>query len=208
METDKEILEHLKQSAQEDMNYFSSKNKSERERWVVKEFLKALEVSFNDSEIQSQEEKNPIDVCFRDVGFQIKELLDEHSKRHEIYKRVFKNINKAKSLSDIDLTGPVSNTFPNYIPSIELVFEQAKTLSESSKYLKLKGSIDLLFYVTRRSATLLQESDFKRSGDFKSLGWRSVAVLNTKQAVVLYASSYAPACLKQKSEIILPILSN
>jgi len=73
----------------------------------------------------------------------------------------------------------------------ELICEQAKELS--AKY-SSRERIDLLFYVTRTFASIVQKDEID-SNDLKSLGWRSVSCVNARQAIVLFVSRDCPKFL-------------
>ncbi|MBJ7311001.1 DUF5615 family PIN-like protein [Rugamonas sp. CCM 8940] len=49
---------------EEDVKYFSAESKADREKWVVREFLRILGVQFNDEEI-APAKNDPPDVIFR-----------------------------------------------------------------------------------------------------------------------------------------------
>jgi len=200
---DQEILNHLKNSAWEDVKYFSNSNKEERERWVVSEFLSILGVEHNKGELQSLEQENKIDVFFNNAQFQVKELTDPNFKRGKMYKDTYNSIKTATSLEEISLpvngydTSPVSNMY-------KLVLEKARELANSKTYNILKNEIDLLIYVTRTRASLIQAHEIK-SEELSILGWRSISCVNSKQAVVLHSTQLAPKFLTEKA---LQIMSN
>ena len=77
--TDEEYIESVKRSWKEEVRFFSTN--TEPERWVVREFLQHLSISFTDDELISQKEADDVDVRFRDANFQIKELYPEHYHR-------------------------------------------------------------------------------------------------------------------------------
>ncbi|MES9856926.1 MAG: DUF1780 domain-containing protein [Sedimenticola sp.] len=198
---DQEILKHMQKSAREDVEYFSNSNKVGRECWVVSEFLTVLGIEHNDDELQSFEQESKVDVCFRSAQFQVKELTDPNLLRHKIYKDKFNSINAASSLEEISLIGeahdmtPISNMY-------ELILEKARDLANSETYKALKSRIDLLIYVTRKRASLIQVHEIK-SEDFSPLGWRSVSCVNSKQAVVLHSTQVAPKFIIDKSQQLM-----
>ena len=63
------------QALKESLAFFSNPEKLNREKWVVRRLLQALRVCFKEEEMTEAQE--PVDVAFRDAGFQVKELLDE-----------------------------------------------------------------------------------------------------------------------------------
>lgn len=81
----------------------------------------------------------------------------------------------------------------------DLVVKGAKQLSESKTYMASKNDLDLIFYITRQRASLVQRKEIC-SLDFCKLGWRSVSCVNSKQAVVLFAAQDAPDFIKVNSQ--------
>ncbi|BFU95771.1 MAG: hypothetical protein NTNFB02_24930 [Nitrospira sp.] len=71
---DREILKHLLESAKADLDFLSNPVKSERERWMVSEFLRVVDVPSPESELQSLEQESKTDAEFREARFQVKEL--------------------------------------------------------------------------------------------------------------------------------------
>lgn len=196
-----EILEHMKNSAWEDVKYFSNSNKEERERWVVSEFLSVLGIEHNYSEIQSLEQNNKVDVCFRNAQFQIKELTDPNLRRGKMYKDAFKSIESARSLDEVSLIGGVRDV-PPIANMYKLVLKKASELANSKIYKASKSGIDLLIYVTRTRASLIQKHEIN-SKDFLALGWRSVSCVNSKQGVVLFSSQAAPELILGRSQKLM-----
>jgi hypothetical protein len=192
---DMELLKHLKESAKDDFDYFSNPNKPLRERWVASEFISKINIVCKDDEFGSPEQDSKIDVTFRDAKFQIKEITDETLRRGKILKGEYESLEKANSLddpmfeSDAEDIPPVSNMY-------DLVLQKTEYLSNLPKYIKEKRELDLLIYVTRTRATLIQEGEID-SNEFLNLGWRSVSCLNSKQAMVLFSSQNAPDFLQQ-----------
>jgi hypothetical protein len=198
---DSEILKHLEKSAREDVKYFANPNKEERERWVVSEFLSALDVDFHEAEIISLEQDNKVDVCFRSAQFQIKELTDPNLRRGKMYKDALNSIIAATSLEEVSLISDVRD-LPPVANMYELILDMASELANSEKYMDLKNEIDLLIYVTRTRASLIQSHELKRE-KFSALGWRSISCVNSKQAVVLHSSQTAPKFIVERDEQLM-----
>lgn len=85
---DMEFIEDRRSALAESVKYFSQKNKPERERWVCGSFLRNIDRAFDETEILSQDDEPP-DVAFRDVLFEVKEVLDPGRLRHTEYKAAF-----------------------------------------------------------------------------------------------------------------------
>lgn len=199
---DRETLNHLLKSAWEDVEYFSNAKKEERERWVVSEFLSILGVEHQEEELQSLEQQNKADVRFRSALFQVKELPDPDLRRGKMYKDIYNSINAATSLAEVSLVGEIHG-IPPTASMYELVLEKAGELANSKSYEISKSGLDLLIYVTRTRASLIQPHEI-HSEAFSSLGWRSVSCVNSKQAVVLFSSPSAPEFMRERSSRVGP----
>jgi len=170
---DQEILKHLRKSAWEDVKFFSNSSK----------------------------EENKIDVSFHNAQFQVKELTDPNFKRGKMYKDTYNSIKEATTLEEISLPmdthdiPPISNMY-------ELILEKARELANSKTYNTLKNEIDLLIYVTRTRASLIQAHEIK-SEELSALGWRSISCVNSKQAVVLHSTQSAPKFIIEKEQQVI-----
>jgi len=194
-----EILEGMKRSWKSDFHFFSNAGKEERERWVVAEFLRLRAINYSVEELRSLEQQSKVDVEFRDARFQIKEIVDPGSKRGAEVKANYRRVMVAKSLKDTIGPGfaydvpPIANTY-------ELILEKTQELAIDARYLDIKETIDLLFYVTRTRASSLNKSAIN-FGEFAALGWRSVSCLIGQEAFVLFAREDAPDFLNLIAKI-------
>jgi len=188
-------------SAWADVEYFSNANKEVRERWVVSQFLLILGIAHQEHDLLSLEQANKADVSFRSANFQVKELPDPDLMRGKMYKDVYNSIKTAKTLEDISWVGDVRDV-PPVSSMYELVLGRAAELAAAEPYKAQRANLDLLIYVTRTRAGLIQASELN-AGDFAELGWRSVSCVNAKQAVVLFSSPSAPKFIKEKSQALM-----
>ncbi len=85
--TNDEILTDVKDS----FEFLGNKNKAERDKFVVRNFLKILMVDFDDSDLHAPSEYNPADIRFDGAEFQIKEILDHGRLRNKEYKEAYNN---------------------------------------------------------------------------------------------------------------------
>ncbi|MDP2694298.1 MAG: DUF1780 domain-containing protein [Gallionella sp.] len=198
---DRETHNHLLKSAWDDVEYFSNPNKEVRERWVVSEFLSILGIAHQENDLISLEQANKADVRFLSANFQVKELPNPNFKRGKMYKDVYNSIKDAKSLEDISWVSDV-HEIPPAASMYELVLGKAAELSDIESYKALKGELDILIYVTRTRASLIQPSELN-AGAFAKLGWRSVSCVNSKQAIVLFSSPSAPEFIKKCSQVFM-----
>lgn len=198
---DRQALDLLLKAAWDDVQYFSNANKDERERWVVSKFLSILNVEYREEEIRSLDQHSKVDVCFRGASFQIKELTDPDLRRGKMYKDAYASIKAAKSLDQVSLISDVQDV-PPLANMHELFLKKAKELADDESYSSSKGQLDLLIYVTRTRASLIQAKEIANEA-FSGLGWRSVSCVNEKQAVVLFSSLSAPDFLREKAKILM-----
>ncbi|MDX8399648.1 MAG: DUF1780 domain-containing protein [Gallionellaceae bacterium] len=143
---DRRILDSLQKSARENLEYFSTQNKEVRERWVVSEFLRIIEVQHYEGELISLEQKNKTDVQFRKANFQVKELTDPDLRRYKMYKDACNSANSANTLAEVSLTTEARD-MPPVANMYELVFNKTVELARSKKYEETKRELDLLMRV-------------------------------------------------------------
>lgn len=197
---EKKLFDEYKNIAIQDHEYFSNKNKPQREKYCVELLLSYLCTEYNSIELEMPPQESKVDIEFRDASFQVKEIVDEHFRRGEMYRRNRKAYEEADSFKNIVWNLSVNN-IPSMAKMYDLVLNLAKTTSEERKYSELKGQLDLLIYVTRSRASLFKESDIDLE-KFSDLGWRSVSCVNEKQAVIFYLSESAPKFMRGKEGII------
>lgn len=198
---DQEILARLLSAALEDHRYFSNRNKEERERFTVSEFLSILRVEHLAVELVSPEQSSKTDVHFRSANFQVKEIPDPNLRRGKMYKDAYNSIKSAKSLDEVSLVSDICDISP-VARMHDLVLDMACKLAASEKYEASKGDLDLLVYVTRARAGLIQAHELDLV-ELTGFGWRSISCVNAKQAVVLFSSTTAPEFIKERSQIIM-----
>lgn len=193
-----EIKNNLLVSAKEELDYFSNKGKPERERCVVAEFLRVVGIPFQVSELKSPEQESKVDVEFREARFQIKELTTPGLEPNRFAKDGYNSIKNAETLERVTFPS-VAHDIPPAGRIYDLVREMVEDLSSELKYVAHKSGLDLLIEVTRTRASLIDPVEIS-THDFADFGWRSVSCVNSKQAVVLYASSYAPEFLRASAQ--------
>lgn len=79
-------LEEQRKALRESVAFWSPERKLERELWVVKTFLRHLDVQYSDTEL-TPESSEPPDINFRGARLEIKEILDQDRRRHEEYRQ-------------------------------------------------------------------------------------------------------------------------
>jgi len=187
---DDELLAALA-SAQEGLRFISNPRKPERERWVVGEFLRLLQVTHTEDELHSKHQSSKTDVEFQGACFQIKEILNPGAKPHAEARYEYERLKAATTQQDI-----IDPSFVYDVPSPTTIY--ALVSEEAHRHAiadETKAELDLLVYVTRSRAALVQQSEIDLRY-LSSLGWRSISCLAGSQAKVLFASRYAPPFLR------------
>ena len=82
MTNDDEIICDLIRHKEATIAWFGQTGKQERERFLLRGFLRGLEISFDLREIKSVNGEFP-DIEFRGAEFEIKEMLDPDRRRHD-----------------------------------------------------------------------------------------------------------------------------
>ena len=187
---DEEFLEDRLNALRESVEYFSAKNKPERERWVCHEFVQNLGLSYNESEVVTPNDEPP-DVVFRDCRFEIKELLDPGRRRHAEYKA---SLQKA-----LEITNPqdlLKQFTPQDITPQQIGDRIAKELEALQQHYapSVRRHLDILFYVNLQEH-FLKVGSMPPALLFAPYGWRSVSAVMGWSALVMYAASNAPTVL-------------
>lgn len=194
--TENDILNELKKHATDTRTFLSNKMKPERERSVCRAFLRAIGVSFEESEIIAPTEE-PADVAFRDARFQIRDLLEPDRRRGSDWKEMEKKYENAESLNK--LLEPYSS--PTNIELDTLAHQITVALSvKAHKYGRGCSKIDALVYVDLKNRYLPTGCRFPNLDTLISQGWRSASFLFPPYGVVLFANSSAPELLKTYSQ--------
>jgi Putative endonuclease, protein of unknown function (DUF1780) len=188
---DRKFLENLAAHAAEARAFLGNKMKPERERAVCRAFLRAVGVSFNESELVAPTIE-PADVAFRDAQFQVRDLL-RGRKRGDDWKNKKEQYDRAQSIAD--LVEPYSPPVPVSLAS--LVPEVTEALSEkAAKYGTGCSGLDALIYVDLKDAFLEANSRIPDTTALKSQGWRSVSIFFSPYGATLLAGGHAPCFLQ------------
>ncbi|MDG4721543.1 MULTISPECIES: DUF1780 domain-containing protein [Thalassospira] len=181
----------------EDRKYFSNLGKAEREQDCVHWFLQMIDVEHNCVDLEAPDQASIVDVKWKNANFQVKEIADPKVKRGEI-KEILSAVENAESFGDLNrsLVG-TGRDIPEVTSMCDLVYQRSVELSAHRRYTSAKTEVDLLFYITRTYSSLLKADDINRI-NYAKLGWRSISVLNSKQAAVISASNDAPDCLRDR----------
>lgn len=184
-----------REAVEESLLFFSNGNKTERERWVVRRLLEAIEVSFKEEELQSGAE--PADIEFRQARFQVKEILDDGRRRVDEYREQLIRIEAAKSEQDLLMSfSPKVVTFEE---AVREAYEYARSLINNNAYGQLEIALmDLVIYYDKID-TYVQHSEYR---DFPTLKFRSLSFVSSGPCGVLYCQENAPALLIERANNI------
>lgn len=180
------------------IEFFSSGNKSERERWVVGRFLENMNLPHNENDIEIPAE-DPPDVVALSGFFEVKEILDPGRRRHQEYKNALKVAKEATSPQELLTEGAPRDS--SIIEIYELCRECIIKLEK--KYPpKVRESLDLLFYVNLQRLMDVEENPFPDIAELRSSRWRSVSFIEGQMACCFYAGAQAPAWLQERAGVV------
>lgn len=189
---EKDLLEKYRLNLKESIDYFSNKNKNEREKWVLREFLLNFDLKFQENEFKFVDD-DPPDIIFRDFVLEIKEIVDSNRERHKEYKAEYEKALKACSIKELFTQFSPINITPEVVASIV----ETKLLSLNKKYpVDVRLNLDLLIYLNLND-TYLKFGQMPDNAIFNNFNWRSISVLLHKTNLILSATENAPDKIKQ-----------
>ena len=179
----------------ESLAFFSNKEKLNREKWTVCRLLRALGIDFNEKELNAAEE--PVDVAFRDMRFQEKEIVDKNRRRTDEYKKALEIAEAAQNYSELlEMYDPIDISFSEVVQEC---YEYANNLLLKSKYGTHEcKNIDLLCYFNLVNHFIVPPTQF----EIKELEFRSFSIVSNRYCVVAYANEDAPTILRNNVGII------
>ncbi len=167
---DAEFIQERIEALKESVEYYSAKNKAEREIWVAESFIKNLNIDYVESEFHSSSQ-DPPDVVFRDLAFEVKEILDPGRRRHDQYKEELENARKAIGAQELlSMYRPVDKTIQEIY---QLCLDATRALIKYPP--AVRAATDLLFYVNLQHVMGLFETPYPDITELESCGWRSVS---------------------------------
>lgn len=186
-----EHLDAVREGLARSVEFFTSENKPERERWVAREFVRNLNVHARESSFVSPPD-DPPDVQYRECRFEVKEVLDPGRRRHQEYRDELARALTATNSSELLKQYTPKDISPYQVG--ELVLGQVQALSVKYES-RLKRSLDLLVYVNLLEHTL-DGDDMPTWERFRGHGWRSVSALVGASSLVFCAERDAPRLLR------------
>jgi hypothetical protein len=188
-ETDEEYRKRLAQRTRDSIVFFSNQQKAERERSVVRAFLRFLGVAFKEKDLKVSQPE-PVDVAVFEARFQITDVLGPGRKRHVEFKK------RLIELETISNGNPCEVDWRNPVPMgwAEIVRLIGEVLPKKTAY----SDIDLLVHIALGQRFLNLKSAPADLANIICSRWRSVSVAFPPFAIVLHASELAPGFLKAK----------
>jgi hypothetical protein len=200
--SDNAFLAKLREHADRARRLFSNPRKPERERVVVRAFLRCVGETFEDSEIVASSEE-PIDVRFRTADFQIMEIVGDR-KRGFDWRRRQDRYRDAQHVADV---------MEPYTPSQPMSFDDAAQLvadrlsAKAARYgAAACARLDALVYIDLHNQHLwpLEPAGNGRAAAMlQTQGWRSASMLFVPYGVVLLAAPTAPAIVRARAGLVL-----
>jgi hypothetical protein len=192
---DSDYLRLLTHQAEQANAFLSNARKWERERWVCRHLLHALNVDHQLDEF-SPASHEPPDVLFRNARFEVFFVLDEGRRLNDEWRAELTRRRNAFSLSQLVRR----EKKPRRISTADLQQRLTPTLSKKASNYKERdlnlGELDLLAYVNLKRATPDFNSHFPPPTEFLRQGWRSLSVVGPTFARVLFAHPDAPDFLR------------
>lgn len=191
MGSEQEYLQNIQTDAADTLHYLSDKCKPERERAVVRAFLRCIGVTFAESEIVAPSSE-PADVSFREARFQVREILQQGRRRSDEWKL------KARSQSMDDAIMTWKPPTPMSAEELTLAITQALD-TKAQKYGRIQCSrLDALVYVNLTWTRVLRpDTGLGNTAGLTAQAWRSVSLVFPPYGVVLSATSDASSFLQQ-----------
>ena len=159
--TDDDLLELRRKDLEESVKCFGSDRKSQREMWVVRQFLGNLGLSIPDNGLTPG--ADPPDVLFGNAKFEVKEIMDPGRRRHAEYKNALAKARKATKAQE--LLEPYTPRDATLTEISEVIRDKAENWAKHYDR-KLCVSLDLLCYVNLRDVMGLTENSLSRRDRF------------------------------------------
>jgi hypothetical protein len=195
----REYITGLQRHAAETRNLLSNAQKPERERMVVRAFLRCIGEGFSDDEVQASAEE-PVDVNFRSARFQVTDILGDR-KRGDAWRERERRYRAAKRLSEV--VEPWTSSEPMSVGDVSQAVSEH--LSEKAIHYGVQNCsrLDALVYVDvgdRHLWPVDRGQDSKMVEKWRQQGWRSVSMLFVPYGSVLAAQASAPDFLQETGE--------
>ena len=178
---------------QESIAFFSNPHKRQRDLWVAKHFLRGYLPAQNLEDVVIPN-SDPPDIVFRDMNFEVKEVLDPGRRRHDELREQLEKARWARKYADFLSVGGSIRKCTTAMVQQRLKDEVGKL---SKKYARgVQESTDLLFYVNPRSAQYVHALD-ELASEWGEFDFRSVSFIFHRNSLVICAKHDAPVLLRE-----------
>ncbi|MDU9413304.1 DUF1780 domain-containing protein [Pseudomonas sp. zfem005] len=189
-----DYLRLLTRQAEQANDFLSNARKWERERWVCQRLLQALNVPHRLEDFSTGGE--PPDVLFRDAAFEVFFVLDEGRRLNDEWRAELERRRSAFSLAQLVRR----EARPKRIATAELQARLAPTLRKKAHNYTERGlelnELDLVAFVNLKRSVPDFNSPFPPPTEFLRQGWRSLSIVGSTYARVLFAHPDAPEFLR------------
>ncbi len=199
--SEQEYIAELRRHASATRELFSNPKKPERERMVVRAFLRCVGVQFSDDEIKASSNE-PVDVVFRAARFQIMEILGGR-KRGLAWREREARYKNAKQASDV--LEPWTSSEPMSFGEVSQMIAEGLAKKASHYGVNNCSKLDALVNVDlsgRHLWPLESNLEAEVTDSLNQQGWRSVSKLLLPYGLVLIAKPDAPDFLKDNAGVI------
>lgn len=199
---DQEYIAKIRKYEAETRTLLSNRQKPDRERMVVRAFLRCVGLQCSDDEIQTSNEE-PVDVVFRSAQFQVMDILGGRQRGKESLERQ-RRYEKATRFSNLE--EPYSASAPMSFGELSQNTGVGLAKKASRYGVKTCSTLDALVYVDlsgRHLWPLEPSLEAKVADELGGQGWRSVSVLFPPYGIILAVIPSAPDFLKDKVGLIL-----
>ncbi len=199
--SEQEYLANLHRHASETRELLSNPKKPERERMVVRAFLRCVGVQLSDDEIEASSNE-PVDVVFRAAQFQIMEILGGR-KRGVVWREREERYMKARQISDVE--EPWTSSEQISFGEVSQMIAEGLAKKASHYGVDNCSKLDALINVDlsgRHLWPLESQLEADVSDELSRQRWRSVSTLLLPYGIVLAATPDAPDFLKDNAGAI------
>jgi hypothetical protein len=197
--SERDHIARLHAHATETRTLWSNEKKPERERMVVRAFLRCMGIGFAENDIIS-EERDPPDVVFRDARFEVMEDLGGR-KRGDEWREREERRRDATQLSDI--SEPYAASEPMSMTEVWERVVEGLTGKATSYGPALCSQLDALVYLNLNGRHLQPPDEAPMNATREkgqAQGWRSVSLVFPPYGATLWAGQSAPSFLTEAAQ--------
>jgi hypothetical protein len=195
-------LAELEAHAAETLALFSNGGRHERERKVVRAFLRSVGIKFTEDEIRTGADE-PVDIAFRDARFQIMDIVGGR-RRGRQWKDRQRRYAEAKGIAGV--MEPWTNSEPMSLREAARMIADSLAKKAARYGARTCSQIDALVYVDlggHHLWPLHPPMEAAVAEDLRRQSWRSVSMLFVPYGAVLAVRPEHPEFLRDKAGLVL-----